>query len=115
MSETQIVELLKTNNYAIERALIVLYERQTADEQSSEATHNKNGAGFTAFDAAIFSSFAKQIIENKYGKPNGCRLSINQFAICRKTNKYGKMKIAKYARQLAEIAAEKKQMAAAAA
>ncbi len=109
----QITNLLATSNFAVERALIVLYERQTADEQSAEVTSNKNGVGFTAFDAPIFSSFAKQIIDGRISYVKGSRLTEKQFNVCRKLNKNGKMKIGKYARQLCEIANEKTMAAAA--
>ncbi len=99
-----ITALLAVNDFAIERALIRLYERQTATEQSAGMTVEHNGQGFSSCDAEIFSSFASQILANKYGNPNGKRLSPKQLAYCRKQSKSGKMKIARYARQLAEIA-----------
>ncbi len=44
-------------------ALFVLefiFARQTAAEQETETTQELNGVGFSAFDAEILSSFAKQ-------------------------------------------------------
>lgn len=98
----QIVQMLKENNYAVERALLVLFERQTADEQSSETTNVHNSMGFTAFDAEFMTSLAKRIKASN--APNGERLTANMFASLRKENKHGKMKIAKYAKQIAEVA-----------
>lgn len=86
----------------IERALVALYERQTADEQASGDTSHKNGKGFNCFDAELGSSFAKQIVEQKelvraYNNPEGKRLSPKQRAVARKM-------LIKYAGQLAGIA-----------
>jgi hypothetical protein len=105
-SSDEIVAMLSASNYAVERALLRLYERQTSTEQSSERTEDRNGVGFSAFDAEIFSSFAKQILTNPRGYANGQRLSPGQLHVCRKLDKRGHMKIAKYARQLAAIANE---------
>lgn len=101
-TKEDIVKMLETSNYAVERAILAIYARQTADEQATERTHNHNSMGFTAFDAEIFSSFAKRIETSRY--PNGQRLSPGQLGVCRKLDKNGNMKIAKYARQLLEIA-----------
>jgi hypothetical protein len=100
-----IKELLERNNAAVERALIVLYERQTADEQVSGTTHNKNGRGFNAVDAEILSSFACQVQAKNgqhsdyLGRPRklGECLSPKQMAIARR-------KVVRYVKQLAEVA-----------
>lgn len=100
----EIVNMLKTSNYAVERAILAIYERQTADEQAAQKTDKNNGVGFSGFDAKIFSSFAQQIMANKYNKGNGLRLSPKQFEVARKLDKNGNMKIGRYAKQLAGIA-----------
>lgn len=41
-----------------------MYSRQTTDEQSQEVTVYANKVGFSAFDAEILSSFAKQFSEH---------------------------------------------------
>jgi hypothetical protein len=87
-------------NYAVEEAVLRIYDRQTDDEQELQSTKHANGRGFSAFDAEILSSFAVQIRANRYGRPNGQRLSAKQMTIARK-------KIVYYARQLAEIAEQK--------
>jgi hypothetical protein len=110
-TEAEIVNMLRTNNYAVERALIALYNRQTATEQNAERTEVHNSMGFTAFDATIFTSFAKQVLSSV--RPQGQRLSPRQLEICRKESAKGKMKIAKYARQLAEVANAKTESIAA--
>lgn len=90
--------LLTTSNAAVEKALIVLYERQTSDEQATGTTRNVNGRGFSAFDAEILSSFACQV-EKKIGQGRklGQCLSEKQMELARK-------KVTRYAKQLAEVA-----------
>ena len=96
-NRTKIANLLATNNKAVERALVVVFNNQELDEQALDSTHKANGIGFTAFDADIFSSFAKHIL-------NGRSLSPKQLEVARKKDKFGNMKIAKYWKQLqAEI------------
>jgi len=88
-----IQKLLDTNDLAVCRALVVIFERQTADEKASDATHDLNSIGFSGVDAEICSSFAKQYISRG-------SLSEKQMVIARK-------KMKKYWKQLAEIAREK--------
>lgn len=97
VTRTQIVELLKTNDKAIARALVVLNERQTVDERSAEGTHYNNGKGFTPADARMGTNMAQFYI--KYN-----RLSEKQLAYWRKPNVRGVPRICKYAGQLVEIA-----------
>lgn len=100
MNKTEIVKLLETNDRAVARAVLVLNERQTADEQNAETTKYHNGIGFTGADARMGTSMAKFYSRNGY-------LSPKQIAYWRKPNKNGVMRIAKYAGQLLEIAEEK--------
>jgi hypothetical protein len=97
-NKTDILNLINTNDKAVYRALVVLFERQTADEQSSEATNHLNGMGFNGTDARFGSSLAKQVIafekgESKYRYP----LSRTQLEAARKM-------VRKYAGQLAKVA-----------
>jgi hypothetical protein len=57
----KVKELLSTNHAAVERAIIVIYNRQTTYEQNAEITNHNNGRGFTAFDAKRGSYYAKWI------------------------------------------------------
>ena len=93
----EIKALLERSNKAVEEATLRLYERQTEDEQYTETTTHKNGRGFSAFDAEIMSSFAKQILANRWGRPKGFRLTEKQMAVARR-------KILHYAKQLKEVA-----------
>jgi hypothetical protein len=90
---------LATDERWVRRALIRLYERQTATEQSSEQTQNRNMKGFQPCDARWFSRLAEFAIRN----PNRT-LSEKQLAIARRPWR-GQPAIAKYARQLLDIAA----------
>jgi len=93
----KIANLLATSDKAVERALVVIFNNQEADEQAILYSNHKNGVGFTVYDANIFSSFAKQVL-------NGRTLSVKQMVIARKPDKFGNMKIARYWKQLqAEI------------
>jgi hypothetical protein len=72
------------------RGIVAIFEKQTYDEQQSEATKEDNGIGFNGVDAYILSSFAKQIKQ-------GRTLSPKQLPIALK-------KMPKYAGQLLKIA-----------
>ena len=100
MTKTEIIKLLETNDKAVARAVFVLNERQTADEQNSEATKYHNGVGFTGADARMGTSMAKFYARSGF-------LTAKQIAYWRKPNKNGVMRIAKYAGQLLEIAEAK--------
>lgn len=101
LSKEAIVNLLKTDDRAIARALLVLNERQTADEQVSEHTRYLNGMGFRPCHARMGSSMAKFFQRNGY-------LSPKQIAYWRTNDRTGTMRIAIYWRQLAEAAELKK-------
>jgi len=87
-----IQDLLDRNDLAVCRALLVIFERQTADEQSYDMTRERNLVGFSGVDAEICSSFAKQYKSRGF-------LSPKQMVIARK-------KMKKYWKQLAEISKE---------
>ena len=99
-TKQQILNLLNSNDKAIVRAVIVLNERQTADEQRSEGTLHHNGRGFTPADARMGTSMAG------YATRTGT-LTVKQLAYWRKPNARGIPRINKYAGQLLEIAQEK--------
>lgn len=54
-------QLVLTNDRAVERAILAIYARQTASEQSSECTRESNGMGFNAFDAKSGTYYARWI------------------------------------------------------
>lgn len=105
ISRESILALLMTNDRAVERALIVLFDYQTADEKSTHNTRHENGQGFTAYDAPIMSSMATQVLRNY-------PLTQKQLAWLRGGKKLSR--IGKYAGQLARHAiANPKQKSAA--
>lgn len=85
-----IKQKLSSSQAWLERSVVAIYQRQTAEEQAVEATRNKNGVGFSAFDAEFLSSVAKQIM-------NGRHLSDRQMPFVKKN-------MLKYAGQLVRIA-----------
>lgn len=108
MNKLQIVELLRTSDKAIARALVVLNERQTADEQASEDTRHRNGRGFRPCHARMGTSMAKFFTARGY-------LTDKQIGYWRRPDKKGGMRIQIYAGQLLEVAAAKAVIANAAA
>ena len=76
--------LLETNDKAIRKALLRIYDFQTQDEKYSQSTNKYNDVGFSGCDAQILSSFAEQI-------QKGWKLSPKQMGILRtKMKKYWK-------------------------
>ena len=100
MTKDDIIALLKSNDRAIIRALIVLNDRQTSDEQSSEMTRYRNGRGFRPCHARMGTSMAQFYLRNSF-------LSPKQIAYWRKPMRDGQMRIGIYAGQLLEIAKER--------
>ncbi len=94
-----ILALLNESDKAVCRAVLAIYDRQTADEQATAATADSNGIGFNGADAGFGSSLAKQYAERG-------TLSPRQIACARKMMR-------KYAGQLAEIANAKAKATAA--
>ena len=99
MDAAIIREKLEASDKWLFRAVVAIYERQTAEEQAAEETRENNGIGFSGCDAQILSSYATQILawnrgESTYRTP----LSKLQTALARK-------KMKKYAGQLSRIAA----------
>lgn len=104
LTGNDIVNLLRTNDKAVVRALVVLNERQTTDEQNSERTKHRNDRGFRPCHAKMGTSMAKFYKRNGY-------LSPKQIAYWRKEGKEG-MRIAIYWRQLLAEAHKKAAMVA---
>lgn len=57
-TKESIQHLLDTNYAAVERALVVLFGRQTRDEQAMLTTRHLNQVGFDAFRAPMCSRYA---------------------------------------------------------
>lgn len=103
-TKASILELLHSNKRAVERALVVLHDRQTADERSQRTTKHSNRVGFNSADAYQFSRKAERI-------KAGYRLSEGEFYFLTQPlrGRYPS-RIGKYASQLLAIAAEKERL-----
>jgi hypothetical protein len=84
---------ITTNDAAAIRALLRVYEYQTADEQANGFVSNLNGVGFVHTDSEILTSFVNQL--NRRGS-----LSVKQMAVLKRL-------IGKYAGQLFRQARDK--------
>ena len=84
---------LMESDEMVRRSLLKMYERQTATEQNSECTRERNGIGFSGADADILTRFAKWVLAGRPFTPK-------MVALTRK-------KLIKYSRQLSEIANNK--------
>ena len=62
----KVIALINTNNAAVERAMVVVFNNQTRDEQRIEATTHNNGIGFAACDARKGSYYAKWVLSGKH-------------------------------------------------
>jgi hypothetical protein len=54
--------LLLTNPRAVERAMVVLHNRQTQDEKVVSATRHHNGVGFSSWAARRGSYYARWVL-----------------------------------------------------
>jgi hypothetical protein len=64
-TKQSIIDLLNRNDLAVGRAMVVLYNRQTADEQSDETTKHHNGVGFSAYAAHSGTYFARWVLDGR--------------------------------------------------
>ena len=92
-TKERIVQLLETNDKAIGRALLRLYQNQTNDEQTSQDVKYRNNQGFRPCHARMGSSMAEFFRNKGY-------LSPKQAAYWRVRDKNGNMRIGIYANQL---------------
>jgi len=104
LSKDAIVRLLETNDKAVARALVVLYNNQTSSEQASEETRFRNGEGFRPCHARVGTSMATFYMSRNF-------LTLKQIAYWRHKMKCGNMRISVYWKQLA-LAAEAKKASA---
>lgn len=101
VTKQQIVAALSSNDRALYKALVLLNNRQTQDEQASESTRYANGRGFNAAHAKRGTSMANFFLRAGFLTPK-------QKAWWRAPEaKGGQMRIAIYAGQLMEEAAAK--------
>jgi hypothetical protein len=60
-TRTEIEEMINGNDLAVERAMVAIWERQTADEQETQGTRHHNGRGFAAWSARSGTYFAEWV------------------------------------------------------
>lgn len=97
-TKESILDMLEKNDVMVERSLMVMYLRQTTDEQVMQSTGHNNGVGFNGTDAPFLSKLAEWVKDRKERNvPEGKRLSEKQRVIVRR-------KLKKYSRQLLEVA-----------
>ena len=60
-TRTEIEALINTNDRAVERAMVAIWERQTRDEQATETTRHHNGIGFSGWTAKSGTYFANWV------------------------------------------------------
>ena len=82
-------ELLQTNDVAVLKGMVRIFDYQTSHEKAAEGTIDNNSVGFSGVDGHIMSSFARQYQQRG-------SLSPKQMVIARK-------KMTKYVGQLLKI------------
>jgi hypothetical protein len=60
-TRTEIEALINTNDRAVERAMVAIWERQTRDEQATETTRHHNGIGFSGWTAKSGTYYANWV------------------------------------------------------
>lgn len=85
--------LLRTNDVALYRALVLIARHQTPEEVATGATLDHNGVGFGSVDAEFLTAMAFKV-------ESGRSLSEKELAICRN-------KMPKYWKQLYKISRRK--------
>jgi hypothetical protein len=64
VTQIELLQGLEVNPKWVERAIVVLYERQTADEQRTSSTKVHNGRGFASCDARAGTYMAQWILSD---------------------------------------------------
>jgi hypothetical protein len=100
LTKEQVLDLLEKSDKAVARALVVLYERQTESERSSDSTNTHNNRGFGHAHAFMGCRMAKFFLSRGFLTPK-------QIAYWRKSTPKRGMRLGMYWKQLAEAAQEK--------
>jgi hypothetical protein len=64
-SREAVLRLLAENPRAVERGLVAIYRRQTADEQAAGVARHQNGRGFNGRDAGFGGRLAEDVLRGK--------------------------------------------------
>jgi len=81
-TKAEIIELVESNDRAVERAVLALYARQTDDEQTGGYTGHLNARGFNKADASYGSYCARWVKKGNHltGKHLGrCRALVKKY------------------------------------
>ena len=65
-TKDRISSLLLSNDLAVEKALVAIYDRQTRDEKMSEDTLHHNGVGFSGAHAKRGTYFARWVLSGRH-------------------------------------------------
>jgi hypothetical protein len=65
-TRTEIETHINTNDRAVERAMVAIWERQTADEQETQGTRHHNGRGFAAWSARSGTYYANWVRSGRH-------------------------------------------------
>lgn len=65
-TRTEIEEMINTHDGAVERAMVAIWERQTADEQTSQTTNHSNGRGFCGWAARSGTYYAEWVRSRRH-------------------------------------------------
>ena len=94
LTANEVKDLISTNDVAVMKAAILLYNKQLPSEQKGYVSLENNKCGFSRFDAPRLTAFAKHCIERK-----GCdKKTINQMRFV----------LLKYSSQIANIENDKR-------
>ena len=94
-TKEDIRELLLTDDKAVARGVVAIFNLQTEDEQNVGETSVKNGVGFNGVDANFMSSIAQFYMRRNFLSP--------------KQVEFARKKLLKYSNQLTMIANAKLQ------
>lgn len=98
-TKERIQDLIRTNDLAVERAVVAIYDRQTHDEKRDSDTKHDNLRGFRCNHAPTMSFYARIILKG-WKQPNGKgRVHLNPTKLAR-----AREWMLRYHRQLCELA-----------
>lgn len=83
MDKEYIKQKLRTDYNSVCKALLILYQYQTADEQRTRGTHHQNQMGFNSSDAKALSKYAQWVqkgLELGFMELNDARRRLPKYA-----------------------------------
>jgi hypothetical protein len=98
-TKERIQHLLNTNDLAVERALVTIYDRQTQDEKQDSDVKHDNQRGFRANHASKGSYYARIVLKGWKQDRNKNRVHLNPVKLAT-----ARAMVLHYHRQLCEIA-----------